>query len=171
MKTHGLVQTVAAAVFALTLGCSENQANAPEPGPEMIDAWKAELVQADEAFAATVGAEGLSAWTSFFTSDGAMVQEGVGEVRGAEELQAIMDAAEAAIDITHFTWAPTRAEVSSAGDLGYTVGNYHRIFRGPDGVEMESTGTYVSIWRRQADGSWKVEMDLGNPITPPTPIS
>lgn len=171
MKTPGLAQSVAAAVIALTLGCGQNQASTANPGPDMIDAWKTELIQADEAFAATVGAEGLSAWSSFFTSDGAMIQEGVGEVRGAEELQAIMDAADAALDISLFTWAPTRAEVSNAGDLGYTVGNYQRIVRGPDGVELESTGTYVSIWRRQTDGSWKVEMDLGNPVTPPTPIS
>ena len=29
--------------------------------------------------------------------------------------------------------------------------------------QVARQGIYVSIWRRQADGSWKVEMDLGNP--------
>ena len=33
---------------------------------------------------------------------------------------------------------------------------------GPDGVAILRTGLYVSIWRRQPDGVWKVEMDLGN---------
>jgi ketosteroid isomerase-like protein len=30
------------------------------------------------------------------------------------------------------------------------------------------TGTYLTIWRRQADGTWKVEVDIGTytPVTP-----
>jgi ketosteroid isomerase-like protein len=80
-----------------------------------------------------------------------------------------MDAGAAAV--TNFTWAPERASVSAAGDLGYTVGRFSTRVIGPDGVEVERTGLYLSIWRRQADGSWKVEMDLGNPLTEPTPVS
>jgi ketosteroid isomerase-like protein len=78
-----------------------------------------------------------------------------------------MDAASGAI--IGFSWAPERADVSTAGDLGYTVGRYRTVVGGPDGEELEGTGMYVSIWRRQADGSWKVEMDLGNPIIRPEP--
>jgi ketosteroid isomerase-like protein len=165
------VPSFGAVVLVLTVGCGESRVETPEAGLGMMEAWKAELIQADEVFAATVGTEGLSVWGSFFTSDGAMVQAGVGEIRGVGEVQALMDATDSAGGISLFTWAPTRAEVSTAGDLGYTVGNYRTVATGPDGVEMESTGTYVSIWRRQADGGWKVEMDLGNPITPPTPVS
>ena len=72
--------------------------------------------------------------------------------------------------VLEFSWAPDRAEVSGGGDLGYTVGRSRILLVGPDDVEMVTTGMYVSIWRRQANGEWKVEMDLGNPITPPTPV-
>ena len=138
----------------------------PESTP---DQWQAELLRADQAFSEAIGREGLSLWSSFFTAEGSMIQEGVGEIRGTEAMQAAMDATAGAV--TSFSWTPERAEVSDGGDMGYTVGNFRTALMGPDGVELESTGMYVSIWRRQADGSWKVEMDLGNPMTGPTPIT
>jgi ketosteroid isomerase-like protein len=36
-----------------------------------------------------------------------------------------------------------------------------------DGETFRGEGVYVSIWRSQTDGSWKVVMDLGNPTTAP----
>jgi ketosteroid isomerase-like protein len=126
-------------------------------------------MRADEVFAETIGREGLSEWGSFFSADGAVIQEGAGEIQGLEAIQASADAAAGAV--TSFTWAPERAEVSEGGDLGYTVGAFRTTAMGPDSVEMVTTGMYVSIWRRQADGSWKVEMDLGNPVTGPEPLA
>jgi len=37
----------------------------------------------------------------------------------------------------------------------------------PDG---ERRGKYITIWRKQADGRWKVAADLGNqgPLAPPS---
>ncbi len=151
--------------LALTLlttipACAGN----PERTPEQ---WQTELLQADRAFSEAIGSEGLTLWSSFFTADGSMIQEGVGEIRGTAAVQAVMDAAAGAV--TSFSWTPDRAAVSDGGDMGYTVGSFRTTVMGPDAVELESTGMYVSIWRRQADGRWKVEMDLGNPMTGPTP--
>jgi ketosteroid isomerase-like protein len=151
------------------LQACDGQSDSPLSRIELMDQWRAELIQADEAFAETIGREGLSRWNSFFSQDGAVIQEGTGEIRGAEAIQASMDAAASAI--TSFSWAPERAEVAEGGDLGYTVGRYQTTTIGSDGVEMLGTGIYVSIWRRQVDGSWKVEMDLGNPLTDPAPLS
>lgn len=152
-------------LVALLIGCGGVQ-----PTDDMEDRWKGELMEADRAFAEAVSTDGLSRWGSFFTSDGTVIQEGVGEIHGAEAIQASMDAA-AEGGFVSLTWMPERAEVSSGGDLGYTLGTYRSTGRGPDGAEMVSSGMYVSIWRRQEDGSWKVEMDLGNVIIPPEPVS
>ena len=154
---------------ALVIGCAEPQPEATTISEGQVAQWKAELMEADRVFAETIGREGLSRWGSFFADDGAVIQEGVGEIRGVENIQANMDAGAAAV--TGFTWAPERASVSSGGDLGYTVGRFRTRILDPDGVELERTGLYVSVWRRQEDGSWKVEMDLGNPLTQLTPVS
>lgn len=64
-------------------------------------------------------------------------------------------------------WYPTQAEVSSSGDLGYTIGEYERIGKdAASGYPAAVTGNYVSIWRRQPDGRWKIVLDIGTPGTP-----
>jgi ketosteroid isomerase-like protein len=58
------------------------------------------------------------------------------------------------------SWAPTFADAASSEDIGYTTGPYE--FRKAEMTETpQSWGHYVSIWRKQRDGSWKVEVELG----------
>jgi ketosteroid isomerase-like protein len=58
------------------------------------------------------------------------------------------------------TWWPAFADVSRAGDLGYTTGPYE--FReDPADKAPGGAGHYFTIWRRQADGTWKFVLDLG----------
>ena len=135
------------AVASLLLaGCT------PTPDPAV-------LMEADRAFAADVAAGGADAWAAWFAPDGAMVQEGTGEIRG----RAAIREAVAYLDQPGptLTWEPTRADIAASGDLGWTTGTY--VFRAtPDAPP--NRGRYVSIWRKQPDGAWRVVMDLGNPI-------
>ncbi len=45
-------------------------------------------------------------------------------------------------------------EIDSSGDLGYCAGTYRFDVSG-----VEKTGKFVTILRRQADGSWKAAVD------------
>jgi ketosteroid isomerase-like protein len=67
-------------------------------------------------------------------------------------------------DVEGFTiaWTPTGAEVSSTADVGYTFGAWDRTVPGPDGTLVSSTGNYVSIWHKQADGSWRCSVEISN---------
>ncbi|QSE97387.1 YybH family protein [Fulvivirga lutea] len=57
------------------------------------------------------------------------------------------------------TWKPLKAEIAKSGELGYTYGKYYFTTR--DSVEQTSTGYYISVWKQQADGSWKYVLDGG----------
>jgi ketosteroid isomerase-like protein len=64
------------------------------------------------------------------------------------------------------TWEPGFADVSRAGDLGYTTGPWQ--FRKSSRDDQPTAyGHYVSVWRKQPDGSWRVAIDLG--ISHPRP--
>ena len=63
-------------------------------------------------------------------------------------------------------WHPTEVHVSSSADLGYSIGEYERIGKDASGNPATATGNYVSIWRKQPDGRWKVVLDIGTPGTP-----
>lgn len=62
---------------------------------------------------------------------------------------------------TTLTWEPQAAVVSSSGDLGYTWGFFE--VRSRSDAKKAQKGKYVTIWRRQKDGSWKFILDTGNP--------
>ena len=104
-------------------------------------------------------------WASWFAEYGAMIRQGEGEVRGRDEVKNAV----AALDQpgVSLRWEPLRADISASGDLGWTTGTYMSEAAGEDGTVTRGEGRYVSIWRRQADGSWKVVMDLGNPTGSP----
>jgi len=55
-------------------------------------------------------------------------------------------------------WEPDEAVISAGGDLGYTLG-HATITR--DGKVDKSR--YLTIWRKQPDGSWKFILDGGVP--------
>lgn len=67
---------------------------------------------------------------------------------------------------TKLTWAPLKAEAS--GKLGYTFGGYTLHTKTHDGQrDTVLYGTYISIWKRKPDGSWRYVFDTGNPTAGP----
>lgn len=57
-------------------------------------------------------------------------------------------------------WRPAYVEVASSGELGLSTGPWRMTARG-DASAPPAHGQFVSIWKRDAHGEWKVEADLG----------
>jgi ketosteroid isomerase-like protein len=47
------------------------------------------------------------------------------------------------------------------------VGSYTVTRTDEKGASIAGTGKYLTLWRLQSDGSWKVEFDTGVPDTDP----
>ncbi len=123
-----------------------------------------QIFAADEAFNRVTGELGAAGWVDFFAPDGRMVVNGE-EITGKA---AVQEAMEPYLSAVRLEWSPTRAAARAGSDLGYTVGRFRATPReNPDSVI--ATGTYVTIWERQADGSWKVALDIGSPHPEPRP--
>ena len=60
-------------------------------------------------------------------------------------------------------WRPQFVEVLEDGKLALTRGPYRMVTKDEDGNEAAHWGTFNSVWRIQADGSWKVVFDAGSP--------
>jgi ketosteroid isomerase-like protein len=123
-----------------------------------------QIFAADEAFNRVTGELGAAGWVDFFAPDGRIVVNGE-EITGKA---AIREAMEPYLSAVRLEWSPTRAAARAGSDLGYTVGRYRATPKeNPDSVI--ATGTYVTIWERQADGSWKVALDVGSEHPEPRP--
>lgn len=64
------------------------------------------------------------------------------------------------------TWQPIYAGISRAGDMGYTTGPWQYKNDVKDG-KPSAFGSFMTVWKKQADGTWKFAIDLG--ITNPEP--
>ena len=60
-------------------------------------------------------------------------------------------------------WRPRFVEVLEDGELALTRGPYRTTGRDADGQLIERWGTFNSVWRKQADGTWRVVFDAGSP--------
>jgi uncharacterized protein (TIGR02246 family) len=136
-------------------------------GPEQRVDATAELLQADRDFARATAENGVEGWVAWFAQDGAMVGRGGEPVRGRHAIRELM-APFFGTPGNALDWEPREARASERADLGYTLGRYESRAAGPDGEVRISRGTYLSVWRRQGDGTWKVELDMGSP-DPPAP--
>jgi ketosteroid isomerase-like protein len=123
----------------------------------------ASLVEAERAFSRTSEEKGVREAFLAFLAEGAVVfRPAPAEGRPAYEK---LDPAYPAL----LAWTPEFAEVASSGELGYTTGPYRNA---PGrGAEPDRFGHYVSIWKKQADGAWKVVLDIGiqHDAPPPPP--
>jgi len=146
--------------FALVLFVASCQAS-----PD-LDAARHSLMEADRAFARSVADRRLEAWVAAFDTAGIQMRPNVPFTPGHGEIRRLMTP-DFADTSWRLSWEPQMAFVSASADLGYTLGTYRSARRDSSGQERSGTGKYVTIWRKQADGGWKVVFDGGNPDTPP----
>ena len=118
-----------------------------------------ELRAAEIAFAASVADRDAERFASFIDEDAVFL--GATALRGRA---AIVEgwAVFFAEDGPTLTWHPEIVELRPDG-LGLSRGPYTLTATAPDGTESSSSGTFTSIWRRGAEGGWKVIFDAGCP--------
>jgi ketosteroid isomerase-like protein len=138
-------------------------ADDPDQGEEFLfklgaEGRAEELERADLAFAKDTAARGVDGWVAAFDPAGAMWgRRKKARIEGHDAIREAM--APLFAGGTKIDWQPIASGLSPAGDLGYTVGTSR--FTDAAGNETHA-GSYVTIWRRQLDGSWKVLFDTGN---------
>ena len=60
----------------------------------------------------------------------------------------------------------TTVEVLGMGDLACEIGQYKLKIQPGGQAALEDNGKYIVIWKRQADGSWKLHVDIWNTSMP-----
>jgi uncharacterized protein (TIGR02246 family) len=62
-----------------------------------------------------------------------------------------------------FEWSTSKVDVASSGDLAYETGRFVLKAVDDNGKPTTTNGKYVCVWKKQADGQWKVVADIDNP--------
>ena len=123
------------------------------------------LRQADIACSATAEAQELDKLVAYFLDDALFMAPNAPALKGKAAIREVLSHF---FEIPGFSikWQPTYVEISSSGDLGYTIGTNVMTFDGPDGKPIVDNGKYTTIWKKDADGTWKVAVDMFNTNMP-----
>jgi ketosteroid isomerase-like protein len=117
------------------------------------------LYQLEAKFAADTLQGGGRAFASWFAPDAVTLANGKAPVVGRETIAA---GATWSPESYRLTWTPEGARMGAGGDMGFTWGHYEGVARDSQGNAVKTSGRYMTVWKKQADGSWKVEMDASN---------
>jgi ketosteroid isomerase-like protein len=116
------------------------------------------LYDLDAKFAKDVLARGGAAFADWFAPDGVALNNGQAPLEG---VVAIAKSANWDPKVYQLTWTPTDAQMGPSGDMGYTWGHFEGHSKDAAGNPVVTSGRYITVWRKEKDGSWKVVLDAG----------
>jgi ketosteroid isomerase-like protein len=103
---------------------------------------------------------------SIYAADAALANPGVALVEGGPAISSAVGqfVSDPNLDVQ---FGADRVQVARSGDLAYTRG--HFTMRSTDPATKQprtDTGNYLTVWQKQADGSWKAVEDFVVPGAP-----
>ena len=116
------------------------------------------LFDLETRFAKDVAERGGAAFADWFAEDGVALGNGVAPLVGRV---AIAKSANWSPKVYQLTWTPADATMGPSGDIGYTWGHFEGHSKDANGNPVTTSGRYITIWRKQPDGNWKVVLDAG----------
>lgn len=116
------------------------------------------LFELEARFARDVAARGGAGFAAWFADDGVALGNGKAPLVGKV---AIQNSATWTPQQYQLTWTPTDGMMGPSGDMGYTWGHYEGHSKDANGNPVTTSGRYMTVWRREKDGSWKVVLDAG----------
>lgn len=144
-------------------------AQVPEPGaqassPNLLAkatdvSGKALLFDLESRFAQDVAARGGAAFAEWFADSGVTLGNGAAPSIGKA---AIAKSANWSPRDYQLSWTPTGAMMGPSGDMGYTWGHYEGRSKDANGNPIVTSGRYITVWRKEPDGRWKVVLDAGS---------
>lgn len=138
-------------VLIISGSCAPKSLNADR------ERMQAEIFQTEKAFAEMAADSGIGAAFIAFAAPEAVLKRGNRLIVGRDSIRRFFDRNEQLE--AKLTWSPDFTDVAASGDMAYTWGRF--VWSCPDssGTIQKTEGIFHTVWKRQADGSWKFVWD------------
>jgi ketosteroid isomerase-like protein len=154
LKLHGSILTLCACLVLLLI------TSACTPPPDTRAADEAAIRDADAQWSKTAGAGDLDGTVAYYTEDASVLAP---NAPIASDKQSIRGAWASLLGSgASISWQATKVEVARSGDLAYIQGTYKLTSKQDEQVNLVDRGKFVEVWKKQADGKWKVVTDIFN---------
>jgi uncharacterized protein (TIGR02246 family) len=149
-------------LFALATACT----NAPAPAPDTREADVAAVKSLEAAWSKDAATKDADKFASYYSDDASVLMPNAPIINGKENIKAAYKPMLADPNFA-LTFESTHVEASKGGDLVYSVGTYSMTMSAPKGKKaVNDKGKYLTVFKKQADGSWKAVADMINSDMP-----
>jgi uncharacterized protein (TIGR02246 family) len=122
-----------------------------------------ELMQLSRDWSQSAASGNVEKILSYWADDAVVISSGDPVLSGK---QAIRQMVEGSFKNPGFqiSWEPQTVEIAKSGDLGYLLENTRISVNDSTGKPIVSQYKGVTIWKKQADGTWKNVVDILSPL-------
>ncbi len=152
------------ALLLLASGCGQ-----PTP-KDTRAADEASIRDLDAQWSKMAGTRNVDGTVAFYTDDATLLPPNAPLAADKQSIRAVWT--ELLAPNNSLSWLSSKVDVARSGDLGYSTGAYQVTIQGPQGKLSEDHGKFLEVWKKQADGKWKVVADVYNsdvPLPAPAP--
>lgn len=125
-------------------------------------------IRASEAqWVQQIAAKNVEAMVAHYTDDAALMPPGMPAAKGKEAIRAML---KMMLDDPNvkLTFSPDLVSIAKGGDLAYSQGSYEMTMTDPATKKpVTDKGSYVTVYRKQADGRWLAAADINTSSVPP----
>ena len=115
-----------------------------------------QLLDLDGRFSDEVQKGGGAAFGRWFADDALTLNNGRAPVYGKARIAA---SATWTAKEYQLSWQPLGGQMGPSGDMGFTWGHYDGTSKDKSGNPVTTGGRYITVWKRQQNGEWKVLLD------------
>ena len=153
---------IAAMMGMAACGGSEQAPQNPAPGAAMTADTRAadeEAIRAaDAAWSKAAGDKDAAKFASFYAENAVLLAPGMAAVKGRDAIQQAMAGMMQDPNFA-LSFAPTKIVVAKGGDMAYELGDFSMTTSDKKKKPSTLKATYVVVWGKQMDGSWKALVD------------
>ena len=150
-------------LLAVLAGC-----NTPPPAPAVdVAAETGKLHDLESAWVKEAAAKDVDKIMSHYTDDATLGVSGMPAMKGRDAIRAAW-AGMVADPNFKLDFSAERVDVAKDGETAYTRGPYQLTVSNPKTKKpVTDKGTYLTVFKKQADGSWKAVEDFTASEIPP----
>jgi uncharacterized protein (TIGR02246 family) len=147
-------KTVIIILAIFTLSCTEQKVDTKIEGDKVM--------QLSKEWSEVASKGDVNKTLNYWAEDAILISAGQPPLIGKNEISKMV---EESFKIPGFriSWQPKSVVVSKSGDLAYMIEDSQMSFLDSTGNTITENNNAVSIWRKEADGSWKNILDISTP--------
>lgn len=148
------------ASFFLLITAFVSMSGAPGKGEDIAQVRKA-IEAGNLKFGEAVRKGDAATIASLYSEDATLLPPDSDMIQGKQGIQAFWNGG---LQMGIKDAVLTTMSVSGAGDYAYEIGKFLLTIQASGQAAMQQAGKYVVVWKKGADGTWQLQVDIWNSL-------